>query len=176
MAKRNYHLSRFHHTGKSKIEKNDYVELINAPQEKINDTIEDSSDVFSGSDITDSGKGTILKSRKIIKEDVVEQSKAQKSKPYVSLGTKLSKNIRKIIWDGIIVAILITAVGVVWGQQKDLGKILANIDAIKDDITKLQNKYDDNTGYIDNVKIITQIQSDLAFLKERLIKVELKVE
>jgi len=171
MGKKYLKQSRYGHVGKSAIEKENYRKLINTPQEKINDTLSKTKEDFGYSDITDSTKESISN----IHEIKPKERKPRIKKPYKSTWTIITENIKNVIFGVIVFGIITVCVGIVWGQQRELGKIDANINSITKDVEKLQDKYsktiDDGSNSNNS---IYQIKVDLEYIKERLKKIETK--
>lgn len=176
MVRKNNYTPRFGHVGKSSSEKQYYKNIINAPQKKIDETATEENDHYNlETIITDYDKGNVLDIQPIKKEGK-NIKKNKKLKPYQSFGTKIKKHIKDVIWSVIILGVLTTAINVVWNQQRDIGKILSDLESVNKDISEFQSKYNlSGKDNVDNVILITQIKSDLNYIKERLTKVEIKI-
>lgn len=173
MARKNNFNPRFNHVGKSSYEKRNYREWINTPQKKIETTLSD-YDIDNNIETakTDYEKGDIVEKQTIDKTEK-KPKKNKKQKPYFSFKTKVKKGLNYIIWVVIVSGVLGVCVTTVWSQQRELGKISSDVESFRKDLDYVQNKYNNSTeNKINDIKLLTQIQSDLGYLKERVIKLE----
>lgn len=175
MGKKYFGGFRYGHVGKSNQDKENYRRLINAPQERINDTFtdEDKEDLGSSS-ISDSAKPSISNVQGI--KPTEKARKPKTPKPYKSIETIITDNIKQIIFGVIVLGVISLCVSIVWSQQRELGKIDSNITSIAKDVEKLQDKYDKtNEGDFNSNNSISQIKVDLEYIKQRLQKLETRM-
>lgn len=99
------------------------------------------------------------------------QAKKRRTSPKRKL-SNLVKFFKNHFYEIIISIVVFASVNVVWEHQSKIGEISGSLDTLKEQISQISSKYYENDNIVENIKTITEIQSDLKYIQERLSKIE----
>lgn len=148
------------HVSKTDAEKKSYGTLINLPTKQIDDTFNNEKSDLS---FFETGKDFFsLENRK----DIKSITKDKRKRPYKSPRTRFNEHIKPVGLGILMAAVLTVCVGVVWSQQREMGKLSTNVDGLLEKYKNVDNEINKNgTSSVEIIK-------DLEFIKLRLQKVE----